>query len=80
LPILASFPNDKSNISVYYLVVTSAEFKRWLMKRGCQFTPGKGGHLHIRLGDRTSVLPMHGAGKDLGKGLVQKIKKDLGIK
>ena len=28
--------------------VTSAEFKRWLEKRGCLFEPGKGGHLKVR--------------------------------
>jgi hypothetical protein len=27
-----------------------------------------------------SVLPMHGLDKELGKGLVQKIRKDLGLK
>jgi mRNA interferase HicA len=26
-----------------------------------------------------SVLPMHGSGKELGTGLVNKIKKDLGL-
>jgi mRNA interferase HicA len=26
-----------------------------------------------------SVLPMHGSGKELGTGLVKKIKKDLGL-
>lgn len=26
-----------------------------------------------------SVLPMHGSSKDLGTGLVEKIKKDLGL-
>ena len=26
-----------------------------------------------------SVLPMHGHGKELGTGLVQRIKKDLGL-
>jgi hypothetical protein len=31
-------------------------------------------------GDRTSQLPMHGKGKELGRGLVEKIKKDLGLK
>jgi mRNA interferase HicA len=60
--------------------VTSTEFKRWLSKRGCRFEPGHGGHLIVRLGDRMSVLPMHGSGKELGTGLVQKIKKDLGLK
>jgi mRNA interferase HicA len=60
--------------------VTSTEFKRWLSKRGCRFEPGHGGHLIVRLGDRMTVLPMHGSGKELGTGLVQKIKKDLGLK
>jgi predicted RNA binding protein YcfA (HicA-like mRNA interferase family) len=27
-----------------------------------------------------SVLPMHGKQKELGTGLVQKIKKDLGLR
>jgi mRNA interferase HicA len=40
----------------------------------------KGGHLIVRLGDRKSVLPMDGSGKELGTGLVNKIKKDLGLK
>jgi len=32
------------------------------------------------LGERRSQLPMHGQGKELGTGLVEKIKKDLGLK
>jgi mRNA interferase HicA len=32
------------------------------------------------LGDWKSVLPMHGSSKELGTGLVNKIKKDLGLK
>jgi len=59
--------------------MTSAQFKRWLAKQGCTFEPGKGGHLIVRLGDRSSVIPMHGSRKELGKGLVAKIKKDLGL-
>jgi mRNA interferase HicA len=35
--------------------------------------------LTVRLGGRTSQLPMHGGGKELGAGLVAKIKKDLGL-
>jgi mRNA interferase HicA len=34
----------------------------------------------VRRGDRKSQLPMHGSRKDLGKGLVNKILKDLGLK
>jgi mRNA interferase HicA len=51
--------------------------KRWLEKQGCSFEPGKGGHLHVRLADKRSVLPMHGK-KELGEGLVDAIKKQLG--
>ena len=51
-----------------------------LEKKGCSFEPGKGGHLKVRLGQKTSVLPMHGAGKEIGKGLEYRIKKDLGLK
>jgi integrase len=32
-----------------------------------------------RLGDRMSVLPVHGKGKELGTGLVKAIKKQLGL-
>jgi mRNA interferase HicA len=61
--------------------MNAREFQRWLKKRGCEFERHRGGsgHLTVRLGDRTSQLPMHGAGKDLGTGLVAKIKKDLGL-
>jgi mRNA interferase HicA len=60
--------------------VTSNQFKRWLRQQGCTFEPGRGGHLIVRLGSKFSVLPMHGSQKDLGTGLVNKIKKDLGLK
>lgn len=59
--------------------MTSAQFKRWLAQQGCSFEPGKGGHLLVRRGDQTSVIPMHGSRKELGKGLVAKIKKDLDL-
>jgi mRNA interferase HicA len=60
--------------------MTSAEFKRWLARQGCTFEPGKGGHLIVQREGRMSVLPMHGKGKDLKTGLVEGIKKDLGLK
>ena len=40
---------------------------------------GGSGHLTVRRGDRTSQLPMHGGRKELGRGLVAKIKKDMGL-
>lgn len=60
----------------------SSELKRWLRKQGCSFQNHKGGsgHLTVRLGERVSQLPMHGATKELPRGLVEKIKKDLGLK
>lgn len=59
--------------------MTSAQFKRWLARQGCTFEPGHGGHLNVHLGTRKSSLPMHGSSKELGKGLVARIKKDLGL-
>ncbi|GLS77869.1 hypothetical protein GCM10007904_32060 [Oharaeibacter diazotrophicus] len=46
---------------------------------GLHLRGGKGGHLLVRRGERRSVLPMHGSGKEPGSGLVAKIKKDLGL-
>ena len=61
--------------------MNAQELKRWLAKRGCRFETHRGGsgHLTVRLGDRTSQLPMHGGSKELKTGLVTKIKKDLGL-
>ena len=59
--------------------MNSAQAKRFLARRGCTFERGKGGHLLVRRGDRTSVLPMHGS-KEFGKGLWLKILKDLDLK
>ena len=60
--------------------MTSAELKRFLQSKGCTFSSGKGGHQIIRLGDKTSVLPIHGKNHELGVGLVNAIKKQLGLK
>jgi mRNA interferase HicA len=56
----------------------SSEFKRWLAERGATFEPAKGSHFRVLLGGKSSILPMHS--KDLGKGLVETIKKQLGLK
>lgn len=62
--------------------MNSQELKRWLAKQGCTFHAHKGGsgHLTVKLGDKTTQLPMRGASKELGTGLVNAIKKDLGLK
>ena len=56
----------------------SSEFKRWLAAQGAKFKPAKGSHLRVELRGRVSILPMHS--KELGKGLVEAIKKQLGLK
>lgn len=62
--------------------MNAGELRRWLAKQGCTFETHRGGsgHVTVRLGDRTTQLPMHGAARDLGTGLVNKIKKDLGLR
>jgi mRNA interferase HicA len=62
--------------------MNASELKKWLAARGCTFETHKGGsgHLTVRRGDLTSQLPMHGSSKELGVGLVNRIKKDPGLK
>lgn len=62
--------------------MNAREFRRWLAAQGASFETHRGGsgHVTVRLNGRKSQLPMHGGGKELGKGLVEKIKKDLGLK
>jgi mRNA interferase HicA len=60
------------------MCVKSSEFKRWLSKQGATFGTSKGSHLKIELNGKTSILPMHN--KELGTGLVESIKKQLGLK
>jgi mRNA interferase HicA len=68
---------DINNI-VYNRDVTSKEFRRWLAQRGAVFKAGKGSHLKVYLNGRQWVLPMDNA--ELKKGLVEGIKKQLGLK
>ncbi len=62
--------------------MNAQELKKLLASKGCTFEPhkGGGGHLTVRLKDKRSELPMHGSRKELGKGLVNRILKDLGLK
>ena len=57
------------------------EFRRWLKKQGCTFETREGGtsHMIVRYRDKETVFPMHGS-KEIGTGLVQAIKKQLGLK
>jgi mRNA interferase HicA len=58
-----------------------SEFKKWLKKLGATFETHRSGSSHSRvtLNSKTTIFPDHGS-KEIGTGLVQKIKKDLGIK
>jgi mRNA interferase HicA len=58
--------------------VKSSEFKRWLAAQGATFEPAKGSHFRVELKGKVSYLPMHS--KELKTGLVQGIKKQLGLK
>jgi len=62
--------------------MNAQELKKWLAAQGCTFETKKGGsgHIIVRRGDRKSELPMHGSSKELGTGLVNTIKKQLGLK
>ena len=62
--------------------MNAREFQRWLAKHGYTFEAHRGGsgHVTVCLNDRVSQLPMYGASKELGTGLVNKIEKDAGLK
>ena len=68
--------------NTYVVSTNSQELRVWLRKKGCGFESHKGGsgHTTVVLGGKKTQLPMHGANKELGKGLVAKINKDLGLK
>lgn len=63
--------------------MNSNEFKRWLKRQGCEFEAHKGGSGHLTVYNpktrKKSQLPMHGK-QELGTGLVNAIKKQLGLK
>jgi mRNA interferase HicA len=58
--------------------VTAKEFKRLLASEGATFKPGKGSHLKVELNGKFSILPMHN--KDLPKGTMHAIRKQLGLR
>lgn len=60
--------------------MNSSQFRRWLVRQGCTLEPGRGGHLLVQRGDHVTQMPNHGGRKQLGKGVIEKIKKDLALK
>jgi mRNA interferase HicA len=58
--------------------VNANQLRRWPARQGCSFEEGKRHTIVVR-GDRYAALPRHGGGKQLGTGLMESIKKDLGL-
>ena len=56
-----------------------ADNPNWLAKQGALLEAAKGGHFKVTLNGKRTIFPDHG-GKEVGSGLVAKIKKDLGLK
>ena len=56
-----------------------SEFRKWLTQQGAVFKSAKGSHFKVYLNGRQAIFPDHGA-KEIGQGLLLKIKKDLGLK
>lgn len=56
-----------------------SEFRRWLERQGVKITPGHGSHHKATFKGRITTFPSHGS-KEIGKGLAEQIKKDLGLK
>ncbi len=52
-----------------------------MAKRGCTFklVKDKGGPIGVVRGDRRTVTPMHGGRKQLSKGVMAGVKKQLGL-
>jgi mRNA interferase HicA len=55
-----------------------SEFVRWLSQKGATFKDGNK-HLKVYCNGRQTVLPRHPS-KELKQGLVEAVKKQLGLK
>jgi mRNA interferase HicA len=62
--------------------MNAQELRKLLARHGCTFETKKSGsgHIIVKRGDKRTELPMHGGSKELGKGLVNRLLKDLGLK
>lgn len=59
--------------------MNSNQFRRWLARQGCTFEEGKR-HTIVRRKGKSALLPRHGGSKQLGTGLIEAIKRELGLK
>jgi mRNA interferase HicA len=55
-----------------------SEFVRWLKQQGASFQDGKN-HLKVYLNGKQTTLPRHPS-KELKTGMVEGVKKQLGLK
>lgn len=55
-----------------------SEFVRWLSQQGATFKEGAN-HLKVYLNGKQAVIPRHPA-KELKKGLIEGVKKQLNLK
>jgi len=76
---LPASPEAGASVNTYVHSVTSAEFERWLEQQGATFEPAKGGHIWVFLRSRRTILPMHGSRKEMKRGTVAAMKKQLGL-
>ncbi len=58
--------------------MTGKDFVRLLQRDGWVLEHARGSHQILRKNSRTISVPVH-AGKDLGKGLLSKLKKEAGL-
>ena len=58
--------------------VSGKELLSIIKKQGGVVERVKGSHHFVRLGDKTTIVPLHN-NRNLGEGLVLKILKDLGF-
>ncbi|MCX6594162.1 MAG: type II toxin-antitoxin system HicA family toxin [Acidobacteria bacterium] len=58
--------------------MTASELRRWLKSLGAKLKEGTN-HTKVFLNGRFTVIPRH-ASKEIGTGLIEKIKRDLGLK
>ena len=60
--------------------MNTRQLRAWLRKQSCTFETKRGtGHMVVRLRGRKSIMPVHGGSRQLGKGLIRKIIRDLDI-
>jgi len=59
--------------------ISGKELVKLLERAGAVVRQGRGSHVVVELSGRTTTIPIHG-NQSLGKGLLNKILKDLGLK